>query len=304
VHQYDLDLPTTLGIRALIAEYGRMRRLDGLTRRGQLFNDLIGDLLKVWGVERVQTNVVGVGEIDVAFDLSGTRYLLEAKWEQNAVDYGPISKLSGRMSQRLAGTRGVILSMAGYTADALRDMLRGQQPDILQCRAAKTSAAQLDRLAQPTSEDGSQYSLAHGHPRVSSGEPIPIAHGDSDLLRAGEILSSVTRAADTNTPTQQPCRQQRSVIDPALVQDAVEDLQYRREPLCPTSAAIGYLDLCSDPGGKIPVDRTRRHPRGQLAAHHIPQPGIFLVKILRRHWPDNDVVIVITHGQAVTSVVR
>ncbi|HEX5115954.1 MAG TPA: restriction endonuclease [Pseudonocardiaceae bacterium] len=133
MHQNDFDLPTTLRLRELIAEYGRMRRLDGLTpqRRGQLFNDLIGDLLKVWGVERVQTNVVGAGEIDVAFDLAGTRYLLEAKWEQNAVDYGPISKVSGRMSQRLAGTRGVILSMAGYTADALRDMLRGQQPDIL-----------------------------------------------------------------------------------------------------------------------------------------------------------------------------
>ncbi|VVJ19607.1 Uncharacterised protein [Amycolatopsis camponoti] len=55
MHQDDFDLPTTLRPGELIAEYGRMRRLDGLTpqRRGQLFNDLIGDLLKVWGVERV-----------------------------------------------------------------------------------------------------------------------------------------------------------------------------------------------------------------------------------------------------------
>lgn len=36
-----------------------MRQLDGMTpqRRGRLFNELVGDLLKVWGVERAQVNV-------------------------------------------------------------------------------------------------------------------------------------------------------------------------------------------------------------------------------------------------------
>jgi hypothetical protein len=52
-------------------------------------------------------------------------------WEHNPIGDGPIAKLSRRIMQRLAGTRGVFVSMSGYTAGAVSSMLRGQQPDIL-----------------------------------------------------------------------------------------------------------------------------------------------------------------------------
>jgi len=133
VHRYDFDLPTTLQFRALIDSYGRMRRLEAMTPqiRGQRFNEFIAELLRCWGVNQVQSNVHGVGEIDVAFNLDGTRFLLEAKWEQEPIPFDPIAKLSKRITQRLAGTRGVLLAMSGYTDDALRDVYRGQQPDML-----------------------------------------------------------------------------------------------------------------------------------------------------------------------------
>lgn len=110
-----------------------MRRLEDMTpqRRGQRFNQFVADLLGSWGTDRVEANVLGAGEIDVAFTIDGTRFLLEAKWEAGPVSFDPIAKLSRRISQRLAGTRGVFLSMSGYTADARRDVLRGQQPDML-----------------------------------------------------------------------------------------------------------------------------------------------------------------------------
>jgi len=133
VRQYQFDLPTTLRFRDLIEEYGRMRRLEAMTpqRRGQRFNQLVADLLGCWGTDRVQANILGTGEIDVAFTIDGMRFLLEAKWEAGPVSFDPIAKLSRRISQRLSGTRGVFLSMSGYTADAQRDVLRGQQPDML-----------------------------------------------------------------------------------------------------------------------------------------------------------------------------
>lgn len=133
MHRYNFDLPTTLQLRALIDEYGRMRRLENMTpqRRGQRLNDFVAELLRCWGLDRVQANVRSVGEIDVAFAIDGTRFVLEAKWEQGPVSFDPIAKLSRRITQRLAGTRGVFLSMSGYTDEALADMLRGQQPDIL-----------------------------------------------------------------------------------------------------------------------------------------------------------------------------
>jgi Restriction endonuclease len=133
VHRYDFDVPATLRLRELISEYGRMRRLEGMTpqRRGQRLNDFVAELFRYWGVDRVQANVRGIGEIDVAFTIDGMRFLLEAKWEQAAISFEPIAKLSRRITQRLAGTRGVFLSMSGYSDEALRDMLRGQQPDML-----------------------------------------------------------------------------------------------------------------------------------------------------------------------------
>src|SRR5581483_2014723 len=84
-----------------------------------------------WGLDRVDANVRSVGEIDVTFAVNGTRFILEAKWEQGPVDYGSMAKLRGRITQRLAGTRGVLLSMSGYSDEALVGIVRGQQPDML-----------------------------------------------------------------------------------------------------------------------------------------------------------------------------
>jgi Holliday junction resolvase-like predicted endonuclease len=133
VHPYQFDVPATQRFRELIDDYGRMRRLEDMTpqRRGQLFNDFVAELLRTWGLGRVEANVRGVGEVDVVFALEGVRFVLEAKWEQAPVDFGPIAKLSGRINQRFTGTRGVLLSMSGYSQDALHDITRGHQPDML-----------------------------------------------------------------------------------------------------------------------------------------------------------------------------
>lgn len=149
-HRYNFDLQTAARFRELIDQYGRMRRLEAMTpqARGQQFNELVAELLRCWGLERVQANVRSVGEIDVTFAMDGTRFLLEAKWEQAPVSFDPIAKLSRRITQRLAGTRGVCLSMSGYTADALSDMLRGQQPDMLLLDRAHVEAM-LSGLLSP-----------------------------------------------------------------------------------------------------------------------------------------------------------
>lgn len=133
MHRYNFDIPATLRLRELIADYGRMRGLEEMTvqQRGQRLNEFVAELLRYWGLGRVEANVRSIGEIDVAFAIDDTRFILEAKWEQAPVSFDPIAKLSRRITQRLTGTRGVFLSMSGYTAEAIGDMLRGQQPDIL-----------------------------------------------------------------------------------------------------------------------------------------------------------------------------
>jgi hypothetical protein len=100
--------------RDLIGEYRRMHNQDGYTpqTRGQRFNGMIAELLRCWGLN-AEANIHSTGEIDVAFVIDGAHYILEAKWEKKKTDTGRIAKLQKRVRQRIAGTRGVLLSMSG-----------------------------------------------------------------------------------------------------------------------------------------------------------------------------------------------
>lgn len=120
------------GLQRLIAEYGKLGRLDGHTpqSRGRRFNEVIAGMLRCWGIE-AQVSVRSAGEIDVAFTADGVRYLLEAKWEQVKADTGDIAKLQRRVRQRLAGTVGVFVAMAGYSPDALSEVALGERLEVL-----------------------------------------------------------------------------------------------------------------------------------------------------------------------------
>lgn len=66
-------------LQALIEEYGRLRNLQGFTAqsRGQRLNSFIAELLGCWGIEAT-AGVRSTGEIDVAFELDGRQFILEA----------------------------------------------------------------------------------------------------------------------------------------------------------------------------------------------------------------------------------
>lgn len=119
-------------IRSLIDEYGQLRSLHGHNpqSRGQRFNHFIGELLQSWGIDAI-VNARGSGEIDVGFQIDGKRFVLEAKWESDPIDTGPIAKLQKRLRQRLGDTIGIILSVSGYTSDSLRDVKQGEQLMVL-----------------------------------------------------------------------------------------------------------------------------------------------------------------------------
>ncbi|WP_211216197.1 restriction endonuclease [Longispora albida] len=120
------------GLRGLIGEYGRLRRLEGHTpqSRGMRFNDLLAQMLRCYG-HPAQSSLRAAGEIDVAFTVGGVRYVLEAKWEQQKADTGHIAKLQKRVRQRLAGTFGVFVSMSGYSSEALADLAHGERLELL-----------------------------------------------------------------------------------------------------------------------------------------------------------------------------
>lgn len=119
-------------LRELIAEYDQLRRLEGYTpqSRGQRFNELIASMLRCWGID-ASVSVRAAGEIDVAFTAGGTRYLVEAKWEKKKADTGDIAKLQRRVKQRIAGTVGLFIAVAGYSSEALSEVATGERLEVL-----------------------------------------------------------------------------------------------------------------------------------------------------------------------------
>jgi hypothetical protein len=115
-------------LNELIREYGRLQNLDGYTpqSRGQRLNGLIAEMLLYSGVN-AKASVRSHGEIDVSFGFDGRHFIVEAKWETKLTDTGSLAKLQKRLRQRLGGTIGIFISMAGYTDEALRDLKDGEQ---------------------------------------------------------------------------------------------------------------------------------------------------------------------------------
>ena len=74
-----------------------------------------------------------------------------------------MAKLRGRITQRLAGTRGVLLSMSGYSDEALEGIVRGQQLDVLLLDRTHLEAM-LSGLLSPADLSGRRFFLAgDGH---------------------------------------------------------------------------------------------------------------------------------------------
>jgi hypothetical protein len=128
----DYPVSPMFHLRQLGTEYARMWRLDGFTptTRGQRFNGLLAEMFEAWG-HRSLVDTNEHGNMDVAFAIGETRFVLEAKWEADKTPIDPITKLQKRVKQRLGGTIGVFVSMAGYTDPALRDLKDGERLEVI-----------------------------------------------------------------------------------------------------------------------------------------------------------------------------
>lgn len=106
----------------LIDEYAQLKSLQDMSAqaRGQRFNGLVANLLRAHGIPAETSIRRPHGEVDVVFTLDGVRHVLEAKWEKDKTNPAKIYALRGQVEARLADTRGVFLSMSGYSAEAHR----------------------------------------------------------------------------------------------------------------------------------------------------------------------------------------
>jgi len=137
-------------------------------QRGTAFNELLAQAWQADGIG-AETGVRGAGghdEVDVFFEYRGIHWILEAKWLNTAVNVDPIATHQERLNSRPAGTRGVFVSMSGYTESVITKAAQPRWPQLLLLDRAHVEAvisgllspaALLDALMRHTARHGGSY---------------------------------------------------------------------------------------------------------------------------------------------------
>ncbi len=155
----------------IAGEYQRCQDVDvsiggEAQRRGYAFQDLIYSVLKHEGLEPRTSYRTKGEEIDGSFLLSHQVYLLEAKWTKDPISASGLYSFKGKVDGKLSGTRGVFISMSGYSEDAPDYLIQGKQlnsvlfdqSDMEAIFLAQTSFTDvLDFKIRQDSETGKPY---------------------------------------------------------------------------------------------------------------------------------------------------
>lgn len=70
-------------------------------------------------------------QIDGSFELNGSHYLVEAKWQTKRMDQSDLLVFSGKISGKAQWSRGVLISYSGFTDDGLHAFSIGKATNLI-----------------------------------------------------------------------------------------------------------------------------------------------------------------------------
>jgi Restriction endonuclease len=102
-----------------------------LRQRGYRFESLLNDVFTAEGLEP-RTSYKAAGEqIDGSFFLNASVFLLEAKWHKDPLPASTLYQFKGKVDGKLVGTKGVFISMSGYSEDAVDALTLGKSLNLI-----------------------------------------------------------------------------------------------------------------------------------------------------------------------------
>jgi hypothetical protein len=125
-------------------------------------------------------------EIDGSFVLDGKTYLLEAKWHADALPASQIYAFKGKVDGKLVGTVGVVVSMSGFSEEAVEAVRIGKVLNVLLVDgddvdlASQTGLEQMLRFKLREAAETGEIYRSFGLTAVSTAskphrEPVPEA---------------------------------------------------------------------------------------------------------------------------------
>lgn len=137
--------PTPLGaiqseLPALRAEFYRLAGASDRNAAGIALEKLLYRLFQLFDLNPREDFRITGEQIDGAFILDHETYLLEAKWEAKPVSEAALLTFRGKIEGKSGFTRGLFLSINGFTAESLAAITRGKQPTFILAHGADLSA--------------------------------------------------------------------------------------------------------------------------------------------------------------------
>lgn len=117
--------------------------MEPAQKRGYALERLLHDLFRLFDLDP-RASFRNAGEqIDGAFTLDGTDYLLEAKWQDAAVDGSDLGAFSSKVQRKLDNTLGLFLAINGFSGDAVA--LYTQNRPVMLLMTGRDLAAVLEQ---------------------------------------------------------------------------------------------------------------------------------------------------------------
>jgi hypothetical protein len=92
---------------------------------------LLHSLFSTFNLHPTQPFRVIGEQIDGAFVLDSEHYLLEAKWEFKKLPEADLLVFRGKVEGKSAMTRGLFISINGFSQDAIAAIVTGKQPNFI-----------------------------------------------------------------------------------------------------------------------------------------------------------------------------
>ncbi len=99
--------------------------------RGYEFQELLFDILSVFGLSPGKPFRVTGEEVDGSFTLDSEIYLLEARWRTKKAAKSDLASFSDKVERKSSWTRGLFISVHGFTEDGLEAMKVGKAPNFV-----------------------------------------------------------------------------------------------------------------------------------------------------------------------------
>jgi len=100
-------------------------------KRGFQLEKLLKDLFELFDLDpKASFRVVGE-QIDGMFTFENNDFLLEAKWHKDPIDISSLDSFSGKLNRRLENTLGLLISINGFSPDAIQAHSTGRRLMIL-----------------------------------------------------------------------------------------------------------------------------------------------------------------------------